>query len=140
MIEKTVILRCSPERAFALFTERAGEWWPTERRHTKDPKSAIKIEKTGRFYERSTDGTEAELGIVRAFEPMKRLLLDWYPGTGAAHPTHVEVRFEPEGAATRVTIQHGPGPASEELYKQRAPAYEVSWARVFAELERAAVA
>ncbi len=130
MITRTVMLACTPERAFSLFTERAGEWWPAERRHTRDAKSTIRIEKTGRFYERSTAGVEVELGIVRLYEPASRLVLDWYPGTSAAQPTHVEVRFEPDGAATRVTINHGPGPASAELYLQRAAAYEASWTRV----------
>jgi hypothetical protein len=29
MILKSVVLRCGAERAFELFTEHAGEWWPT---------------------------------------------------------------------------------------------------------------
>ena len=140
MITRTVLLPCAAERAFVLFTERAGEWWPAERRHTRDPQSTIRIEKTGRFYERSSDGAEVELGVVRLFEPARRLVLDWYPGTGAAQPTHVEIRFELEGAATRVTIEHRPGPASAEVYPQRAAAYEASWARVCAAWEVAAAA
>lgn len=140
MITRTVLLRCDPPRAFTLFTERAGEWWPAERRHTKDPQSTIRIEKTGRFYERSTTGAEVELGIVRSFEPARRLVLDWYPGTSAAQPTHVEVRFEAEGPDTRITILHGPGPASAELYAQRVAAYEASWTRVLSAWEIAASA
>ena len=104
MITRTVLLPCNAERAFVLFTERAGEWWPAERRHTRDSQSTIRIEKTGRFYERSTDGAEVELGIVRVFNPGEKLVLDWYPGTGAAAPTHVVVRFELEGSATRVVV------------------------------------
>jgi hypothetical protein len=137
MITRTVVLACPPTRAFSLFTERAGEWWPADRRHTKDPASTIRVEKTGRFYERATDGKEVELGIVRAWEDGKRLLLDWYPGTSAAAPTHVEIRFEPEGAVTRVTIEHRPG-AAGELYSQRASRFEESWTRVFAAWELAA--
>lgn len=95
MIVKTVELRCEPARAFALFTERAGEWWPSERRHTDDDASTIRIEREGRFYECAADGTEVQLGLVRRFEPPHRLALDWYPGSGPAHPTFVEVEFEP---------------------------------------------
>ena len=62
MIVKSVVLNCSVERAFALFTQRAGEWWPANRRHTKDTSSTIHVEATGRFFERATDGTEVELG------------------------------------------------------------------------------
>lgn len=130
MIRKTVLLRCPPPRAFSLFTEHAGEWWPADRRHLKDPASAIRIEPTGRFFERARDGREAELGAVRLFEPPKRLLLDWYPGTGPQQPTLVEVLFEPEGEATRVTVLHGPGALSSDVYPTRATAYDRSWTLV----------
>jgi hypothetical protein len=66
MITRSVVLRCTPERAFALFTEHAGAWWPTERRHTQDASSEIRLEPHGRFFERASDGTEVELGVVRA--------------------------------------------------------------------------
>ena len=138
MIHKTVVLRCAAPRAFELFTERAGEWWPPDRRHTGDPASAIVVEAGGRFYERAPGGREVELGVVRVFEPCARLVLDWYPGTGKAQPTHVEVRFEPEGESTRVTVEHRAGPFSEEVYPTRMGAYDASWTRVLAALERAA--
>ena len=32
---------------------------------------------------------------MRRFEPPHRLALDWFPGTGHAHPTFVEIEFEP---------------------------------------------
>jgi uncharacterized protein YndB with AHSA1/START domain len=134
MIEKSVVLRCPPARAFTLFTERAGDWWPADRRHTKDPSSTITIEplaRGGRFYERAGEGTEVELGKVRVYDPPTRLLLDWYPGTSAAAPTVVEVHFEPTSDGTRVTVQHREGPASAELYRERVPRYVSSWDKVF---------
>ena len=36
VIVKSVELACSPTRAFSLFTEQAGAWWPADRRHTRD--------------------------------------------------------------------------------------------------------
>lgn len=132
MIEKTLLLPCQPERAFALLTEQAGSWWPPDRRHTKDPNSAIFIEGGGRFYERAADGTEVELGVVRVFEPPRRLVLDWYPGTGPAEPTHVEILLVPEGDGTRVRLQHRAGPSSADSYAKKAVAYERSWTLVFA--------
>ncbi|HEX7440617.1 MAG TPA: SRPBCC domain-containing protein, partial [Caldimonas sp.] len=116
MIVKSVVLACHPERAFALFHEHAGLWWPAERRHTQDAASEIRIEASGRFFERASDGTEAELGVVRQFEPARRLVLDWYPGTGSANPTQVEIRFEAFGAGTRVTVRHGPGAAGADVF------------------------
>lgn len=140
MIHKTVTLRCSIGRAFRLFTEHAGEWWPEDRRHTRDAASGIVLEPApgGRFYERARDGREVELGVVRVFEPDERLVLDWYPGTGPAAPTQVEVRFEPVREGTRVIVLHTEGPAGEELYRRRVEAYDRSWDLVLGALSRAA--
>jgi uncharacterized protein YndB with AHSA1/START domain len=132
VIEKTLLLPCSPERAFVLLTEQAGTWWPPDRRHTTDPNSAIFIERDGRFYERAGDGTEVELGVVRVFEPPRRLVLDWYPGTGPAEPTHVQIILIPEGHHTRVRLEHRAGPSSAESYSKKAAAYERSWTLVLA--------
>lgn len=138
MIVKTVELRCDPARAFALFTERAGEWWPSERRHTDDDASTIRIDRDGPFYERAADGTEVQLGHVRRFEPPHRLALDWYPGTGPTHSTFVEIEFEPIAGGTRVTVTHGAGVAPLELYNDNATGYERSWDLVLPALAAAA--
>jgi hypothetical protein len=140
MIEKSVVLPCSVERAFALFTQQITAWWPPERRHSGDPESTMTLLATGRFFERARDGREIELGKVRAWEPPSRLLLDFYPGTGADHPTEVEVRFDAadEAAATRVTILHRATPASAKLFEATAPRFVGSWDVVLAGLESAA--
>lgn len=101
MIRKTLLLACDPDRAFELLTRQAGAWWPPDRRHTQDPRSQIFIEPGGRFFERATDGREVELGVVRVFSPPERLVLDWYPGSGAEQPTHVEIALRAEGDGTR---------------------------------------
>jgi uncharacterized protein YndB with AHSA1/START domain len=132
MIRKRILLACGPERAFALFTEHAGQWWPAGRRHTQDAASVIRIEAAGRFFERAGDGTEVELGRVRAFEPARRLLFDWYPGTGRANPTQVEVLFEAVDGGTSVVVLHGPGEAGPEAFARSAPVYDRSWDLVLA--------
>jgi hypothetical protein len=128
VIVKTVQLACDPVRAFAIFSEQASAWWPPGRRHTGDPHSAIAMLQTGRFYERASDGREVELGVVREWRPGERLVLDFYPGSDAAHPTQVTVRFDATDSGTRVTIEHGPLPASEAIWNQRAAKFEQSWA------------
>lgn len=132
MIVKSVILECDPERAFTLFTEQAGLWWPPARRHSKDANSTIRMEATGRFYERSRDGTEVALGVVRQFEPARRLLLDWYPGTGPDFPTQVEITFEAVDGGTKVTVRHDRGAADAAVFGSNAPAYDRSWDLVLA--------
>jgi uncharacterized protein YndB with AHSA1/START domain len=132
MIEKAITLTCDPARAFHLFTARISDWWPPERRHTSDPNSVIVLSETGRFFERDQSGKEVELGAVRAWEPPARLVLDWYPGTDAEHPTRVEVSFMAEGSSTRVIVQHSPTEASKDLFPTRAPRYQASWDMVLA--------
>ena len=53
----------------------------------------------------------------------KRLILDFYPGTDAEHPTEVVVRFAQENGGTRVVVQHRPKPESADLW---APALRAS--------------
>jgi uncharacterized protein YndB with AHSA1/START domain len=127
MIEKSVLLRCDTSRAFLLFTEHISEWWPPERRHTGDAASQLFLTQAGRFCERALDGREVDLGKVRAWEPPTRLLLDFYPGTDAAHPTEVEVVFRAEDGGTRVTVYHRPTELSRDLFAGRAPRYVASW-------------
>jgi uncharacterized protein YndB with AHSA1/START domain len=132
MIVKSVVLRCDAERAFSLFTEKAGQWWPADRRHTDDPASIIRIESSGRFFERAGDGSEVDLGAVRLFERPTHLVLDWYPGTGRENATVVDVRFEAVEHGTRVTISHDIGAASPDVFARNAPVYARSWESVLA--------
>ena len=140
MIEKSVLLACPPERAFLLFTEHASSWWPEDRRHTPDPRSEIRMVAEGRFWERSREGHEVELGRVRVWEAPQRLVLDFFVGTDAEHPTEVTVSFAGEEGGTRVLVRHGPKPESAELFAKRAPAYERSWGLLLPSLARFAAA
>jgi uncharacterized protein YndB with AHSA1/START domain len=138
VITKSVVLACEPERAFHLFTDRISDWWPPERRHTPDRDSLIVLSEAGRFFERDRTGKEVELGTVIAWEPPRRLVLDWYPGTDRNHPTRVEVRFVPEGEATRVVVEHSATEASAALFPTRMARYQASWSQVLATLAAAA--
>ena len=129
---KTITLRCDPDRAFTLFTEHAGQWWPEDRRHTGDASSTIRMEPSGRFFERASDGTEVDLGVVRVYEPPARLVLDWFPGTGRTNSTLVKILFEPVESGTRVTVTHEAGSAGMETFSQNVAAYERSWNLVLA--------
>jgi hypothetical protein len=135
MIEKSAYLACPPARAFALFTERASEWWPEAVRHTSDPRSEIRMLADGRFWERASDGHEVELGRVIVWEPARLLVLDFYPGTDAQHPTEVVVRFAGENGGTRVVVRHGPKPESADLWVAGAPGFERAWKLVIPALE-----
>jgi uncharacterized protein YndB with AHSA1/START domain len=135
---KSVVLPLSPAASFELFTTHAGEWWPEDRRHTKDPESEIAIESTGRFFERSRAGVEVELGRVREWAPPHRLVLDFYVASGPDAPTDVTITFTAEGDATRVTVEHRPTQTSANIWEQRAARYAESWDKVLAALVKRA--
>lgn len=134
MIVESVTLHLSQIEAFKLFTARISEWWPPDRRHTKDALSEIFLLASGRFYERARDGQEIELGRVTQWDEPHRIVLDFYIATGPDRPTAVEIRFEPEGSSTRVTVIHGPKPESALLWEGNAPRYAASWRIVLAAL------
>jgi hypothetical protein len=140
VIEKSAFLGCAPERAFALFTERASEWWPETLRHTDDLRSEIRMLASGRFWERGSDGQEVELGRVTGWERPHRLELDFYPGTDAEHPTKVVVSFAIEDDGTRIVVNHSPKPESADLWAQGAPRFERAWELMLPALRQAASA
>lgn len=136
MIQKSAYLRCPPEQAFQIFTERISEWWPLSHRPAKDPLSELVLERAGRFCERASDGREIELGRVVAWEPPHRLALDFFVGTGPRQPTSVEVTFTPENQGTRVIVRHQARPESHDLWDQRVAVFERSWEAVLGSFSR----
>jgi hypothetical protein len=137
MMVKSITLPLDPIAAFRLFTEKVDEWWPPERRHTDDPSSRIFLLESGRFYERTRDGREVELGLVRSWELPRRILLDFFVATGPEKPTEVEITFSAEERGTRVTVTHKPKPGNEDLWTGWSPRYGPSWDAVLAALARA---
>jgi uncharacterized protein YndB with AHSA1/START domain len=107
-----ITVQAPPERAFEVFAERFDTWWPrTHKIGDADLKEAVLERKQGgRWYEIDTDGSTCEWGEVLAYEPPARLVLSWHLGADwkyhADQASEVEVTFAPEGAGTRVVLEH----------------------------------
>jgi uncharacterized protein YndB with AHSA1/START domain len=112
-IRATTLVAADPATAFSLFTEEVDSWWRRgpRFRHGGDRPSAIRFEggEGGRLLEVYTDaeGGAFEIGRILAWKPADRLVFEFRaksfePGL----VTEVEVRFEREGSATRVTLEH----------------------------------
>ena len=138
MMVKSILLPLTPSAAFELFTQKAGEWWPKDRRHSGDTESEIFMLQSGRFYERAGNGREVELGHVQVWDKPNRVLLDFFVATSAERPTEVEVTFAAEQGGTQMTIIHRPKPSSSDLWEARAPLYAQSWDLALAEMSRVA--
>ena len=79
-IIQTVSVKLSPDRAFALFAARMGDWWSKGKTIGKNPHRAIVLEPQpgGRWYEEDEAGTQCDWGKVIAWEPPHRICS---PGT-----------------------------------------------------------
>lgn len=107
-IRLEVLVRRSPQDAFALFTTRMTEWWPMQR-FTFGPGRSHEVVMEpyvgGRLYERYTDGGEFTIGEVLAWEPPHRVVFTWRGRWSM--PTEVTVRFAShEPLVTRVQLEH----------------------------------
>jgi len=112
-IRKSLVVKADSQRCFAAFTGRIGSWWPRFATIGIAPQADVILEPRpgGRWYERGTDGSEAEWGKVLLWEPPTRVVLAWQiDGDFRYNPaliTELEVRFTPVSALeTRVDLEH----------------------------------
>jgi uncharacterized protein YndB with AHSA1/START domain len=129
-LRRTIEVRCSLERAFAVFTGELDVWWPAG--HRRNPGSRLFIEPRagGRFVERTAAGDEIVLGEVVAWEPPRRLVYTWYPGADD-RPTTVEVRFTAAAGVTRVEVIHAEGDSGlGDRWPERVGRFERAWSVV----------
>jgi len=101
----------TPERAFAVFTEEIGRWWQPNILFRFTPWSpgvlAFEPGPGGTFLETFPDGQVFEIGRITVWEAGVRLAFTWRQASFApGQTTDVDVRFEPIGTETRVTVEH----------------------------------
>lgn len=97
------------DRAWEVFTEGLGAWWPLKDFSVGGAESEALVEGRvgGRIYERTKSGDEAEWGVLTVWEPQQRLAFTWHPGGPEDQATEVEVRFTAEGGSrTRLDLEH----------------------------------
>jgi uncharacterized protein YndB with AHSA1/START domain len=108
VIRKTVTVDCAVEEAFRVFTVDAISWWPAETHSIHESVDEIVFEPKvgGAVYEIATNGERGHWATVLEWEPPHRLVLAWNILEREGDLTEVEVRFLPEGEATRVELEH----------------------------------
>ena len=112
-VRKSVRVAAPQARAFDVFTQGIGRWWPKTHHIGASELDTQIIEpcQGGRWFERGVDGVECEIGHVLIWEPPARVVLAWQLGPewkfDADLTTEVEVRFSPAGDnATVVDLEH----------------------------------
>jgi uncharacterized protein YndB with AHSA1/START domain len=100
-----------PARAFAAFTEDIALWWHPGALFQVTPRGdgtlAFEPGAGGRLFTTLAGGREFEIGRVQVWEPGQRLVFTWRQASfTTGQTTEVDVRFEPVGDETRVSIEH----------------------------------
>ena len=104
-----------PQRAFELFTEGMGEWWPKEFSWSQEVLEDMGIEpRSGGFaYERGPHGFQIHWGRVLTCEAPQRLVFTWQiapdrsPQPDPDRASEVEVVFTgAQGGGTDVALEH----------------------------------
>ena len=111
-VRKSLHVNALPDHAFYVFTAGLGRWWPLAHGIGRTPRKAVAMETrlNGRWYETAEDGTETNIGRIIVWEPPRRFVMtwdinsQWKPDTTVN--SEVEVRFIPDGAGTRVELEH----------------------------------
>jgi uncharacterized protein YndB with AHSA1/START domain len=110
----SVVVAVAPAVAFEIFTNEIDLWWrrgPRYRFLDRNPGTlCLETRLGGRLFESFPADSGAhviEVGRVTVWEPPERLVLTWRAHDFSAdESTEVDVRFEPAGAGTQVTVQH----------------------------------
>ena len=116
LIRQVVTVRGAPERAFELFTERMGTWWPVEsysRAESEFEHEGVEVTELefqarmgGSVLEHLSDGRILPWAEVIAWRPPHRVLMAWRPHSSPEPPTEVEVTFTARGGGTLVELEH----------------------------------
>jgi hypothetical protein len=114
-IRQTVTVRSDPQRAFELFTEGMGTWWPVDaysRAVSEFADEEIRVARLefqarmgGRILEHTSDGRILPWAEVIAWHPPHGVLMAWRPHSEPEPPTEVEVTFTPQDGGTLVELE-----------------------------------
>jgi uncharacterized protein YndB with AHSA1/START domain len=136
-LERIVTVQRPVTDAFAVFTRDFGKWWPLGKGFNVSGAGVVSCTFEGRaegaIFETSADGERVPWGRVVAWEPPVRVAFTWHPGRDAAVAQEVEVRFEAEGAGTRVTLVHRDWQKLGVDAAKARDSYEKGWGTVLAQ-------
>ncbi|MEU2702752.1 MULTISPECIES: SRPBCC family protein [Micromonospora] len=124
VVQRQIVVDAPVERAFAVFTERFGDFKPKEHNLLSSPIAETVFEPKvgGHIFDRAEDGSECAWARILVFEPPDRLVFSWDISPAwqleqdLDNASEVEVRFVAETPQrTRVELEHrnldrhGPG-------------------------------
>ena len=114
-VRTAIEVQAPVERAFAVFTEGIGSWWPSEHHILKAELAEMVFEPRvgGHVYDRGVDGSECHWARVLVYEPPHRVTISWDINasweieTDPEKTSEVDVRFSERGPElTYVELEH----------------------------------
>jgi len=114
-VRTSITVEAPIDRAFAMFTDGIGTWWPPENHILEAELAEMVFEPRvgGHIYDRGVDGSESRWARVLAYEAPSRVVFSWdidprwQIEADPAKASEVEVRFTAEGPErTRVELEH----------------------------------
>lgn len=102
-----VTVPVEPAQAFVGFTAQMGEWWDPMLSPDPPTFSSIAIDPNGPVETVHDDDQRYTWGNVTTWDPLGRLVMDFWLGHDQAEPTRLDVLFTDEGTGTRVHLEHG---------------------------------
>ncbi|MGX1617279.1 SRPBCC family protein [Micromonospora chalcea] len=124
VVSRQIVVDAPVERAYAVFTQRFGDFKPREHNLLGSPivETVFEPKVGGHIYDRGEDGSECAWARILVFEPPDRVVFSWDISPAwqleqdQDNASEVEVRFVAETPQrTRVELEHrnldrhGPG-------------------------------
>ena len=142
-VRVSICVNATAERAFTVFTEGMGTWWPIATHSIESAETTtaeMEPRLGGRIVERHRDGSEANWGVISVWDPPHRVVFSWNPSYEDRPETEVEVTFTEDPDGTRVVLEHRGwellGPDGAEM---RA-GYAVGWGHILSSCYAAVLA
>ena len=123
------------QKAFELFTEGMGTWWPLPTHSVGEVQAEscfLEGWAGGRIVEILKDGTQSEWGRVIAWEPFHKVSFHWYPGRTADTAQEVTVTFSEIPGGSLVELVHTGWENLGPEAQSRRDGYDTGWDFVLA--------
>ena len=114
-VQSSIVVEAPIERAFSVFTDGIGSWFPPEYNllDTEIVERVFEPRVGGHVYDRGADGSECHWARVLAYEPPERVVFSWDISprwqieTDPENTSEIDVRFTSEAPErTRVDLEH----------------------------------
>jgi len=139
-IRRSIVVRCSVEQAFRVFTQGLSSWWPLDshsRAVDEELPGVIPVgvemepRVDGQVLERLSSGELLSWGRIMVWDPPARLVIAWKPNKKPHPPTELELSFRAEGGGTRVLLEHRGWERLGNAAEKIRAGYVQGWPKVF---------